>query len=346
MVAVAALIRSVARMKMAARLGMLDRMDHSVRFPCLVVVAAALLAGCGTMRSSVVIEPAAGSYSSTAAVPSPHVARTPIPGGSYVVAKGDTLYSIAFRKGVDFRDLAQWNAIAAPYTIWPGQRLTLSPPAATKPALARTPGTAAGSPRVSGVAATAPVFEPVTEATPAAAATAAARPAIPSDAPVAHAPAAVDTVPVAGVSVTPPAKVPPVAKPVAAGPARDVGGVSWRWPVEGGSVVGRFNGNDAIPGIEIAGNSGDPVRAAADGVVVYSGNGLVGYGELVIIKHSEQWLSAYGHNRSRLVNEGQLVKAGEQIAEMGRSGAARDMLHFEIRKGGKPIDPLPLLPRR
>ena len=109
----AALTGGAARMKMTARLGMLARMDHSARFPCLVV-AMALLAGCGTMRSSVVIEPAAGSYSSPVRGASAPVARTPIPGGSYVVEKGDTLYSIAFRKGVDFRDLAQWNAIAAP----------------------------------------------------------------------------------------------------------------------------------------------------------------------------------------------------------------------------------------
>src|SRR3546814_1902784 len=91
---------------------------------------------------------------------------------------------------------------------------------------------------------------------------------------------------------------------------------------------------------------GTPSReAAAGGVVVYSGSGLVGYGELVIVKHDDEWLSAYGHNRARLVNEGQVVKAGEQIAEMGRSGAARDMLHFEIRYNGKPVDPRAYLPR-
>ena len=87
------------------------------------------------------------------------------------------------------------------------------------------------------------------------------------------------------------------------------------------------------------------MRAAGDGVVVYSGSGLVGYGELIIVKHNDAWLSAYGHNRKRLVNEGQLVKAGQQIAEMGHSGAARDMLHFEIRYNGKPVDPLQYLPQ-
>ena len=91
-------------------------------------------------------------------------------------------------------------------------------------------------------------------------------------------------------------------------------------------------------------SAGQPVQAAGDGVVVYSGAGLVGYGELVIIKHSDEWLSAYAHNRKRLVAEGARVKAGDTIAEMGRTGAIRDMLHFEIRRNGKPVDPLDWLP--
>jgi lipoprotein NlpD len=122
--------------------------------------------------------------------------------------------------------------------------------------------------------------------------------------------------------------------------------VSWRWPADG-AIVGRYAaGEPTKQGIDIAGDSGAPVRAAGNGVVVYSGSGLVGYGELVIIKHNDAWLSAYGHNRTRLVSEGQVVKAGQQIAEMGRTGAARDMLHFEIRYNGKPVDPLAYLPQR
>ncbi|AWH17215.1 hypothetical protein C1922_07760 [Stenotrophomonas sp. ZAC14D2_NAIMI4_7] len=122
--------------------------------------------------------------------------------------------------------------------------------------------------------------------------------------------------------------------------------IAWRWPADG-AVVGRYVAGDATKqGVDIAGSSGAPVRASANGVVVYSGAGLVGYGELIIIKHSDQWLSAYGHNRKRLVNEGQNVKAGEQIAEMGRTGANRDMLHFEIRYNGKPVDPQQYLPAR
>lgn len=121
---------------------------------------------------------------------------------------------------------------------------------------------------------------------------------------------------------------------------------AWRWPADG-ALLERFAAGDPTrQGVDIGGTPGAPVRAAADGVVVYSGAGLVGYGELVIVKHDEQWLSAYGHNRARLVNEGQLVKAGQQIAEMGRTGAAREMLHFEIRYNGKPVDPLAYLPRK
>ena len=143
-------------MKKTARLGMLVRMDRYLQ--CLATLAVTvLLAACGTMRSSVVVEPAAGSgYGPRPVASTPTPARTPIPGGSYAVAKGDTLYSIAFRKGVDFRDLAQWNGIAAPYTIWPGQRLTLSPPAKSHAApVAAAPGHAGGAP-----VAAAPVFEP------------------------------------------------------------------------------------------------------------------------------------------------------------------------------------------
>lgn len=122
--------------------------------------------------------------------------------------------------------------------------------------------------------------------------------------------------------------------------------IAWRWPADG-QLISRFTeGDPTRQGIGIAGTGGQAVRAAGDGVVVYSGSGLVGYGELIIVKHDDNWLSAYGHNRSRLVNEGERVRVGQQIAEMGRSGAARDMLHFEIRHNGRPVDPLSYLPRR
>ena len=234
----------------------------------LIGLVVALLGACST---TVVREPSASS-----ATRKPSQGK---PGATVRVQRGDTLYGIAFRNGVDVNDLARWNGLGAPYTIYPGQTLKLYPggsrPTTTRPA-------------------------------------------------------------------PPPA---PVTRPAPA-PAPANSGFAWRWPAEG-HLIGRFVGGDATKqGIDIAGSSGQAVRAAADGVVVYSGAGLVGYGELIIIKHSEQWLSAYGHNRKRLVNEGQNVKAGQQIAEMGSTGAAREMLHFEIRHNGKPVDPLQYLPPR
>jgi lipoprotein NlpD len=137
--------------------------------------------------------------------------------------------------------------------------------------------------------------------------------------------------------VTPPPPPPPEPAPV--------GDVAWRWPADGQVVGGYVAGDPVKQGIDIAGKAGAPVRAAADGTVVYSGNGLIGYGELIIVKHNASLLSAYGHNRKRLVQEGDRVKSGQTIAEMGSNGA-REELHFEIRKNGKPSNPLDFLPRR
>lgn len=122
--------------------------------------------------------------------------------------------------------------------------------------------------------------------------------------------------------------------------------MDWQWPTKG-KLIGVFIANDKTKqGINISGKSGQKIYAAADGVVVYSGTGLIGYGELLIIKHNNEWISAYAHNEKRLVAEGVKVKAGEHIADMGRTGSASDMLHFEIRRNGKPVDPLIYLPKR
>lgn len=329
-------------MKNPLRLVMLAPMNGYLRSFALTS-AILVLAACAGNRRTVVVEPASGNAGSHGVAP----ARVP-PGGTYKVNKGDTLYSIAFRNGVDFRDLASWNNIAAPYTIWPGQELKLAPangkapvPApvhitgavvstAPKPVAPAPAHAAPPSPPESG-------FEPVTATS--ATATAASTPA----------PAASTTpvVPVAGAPAATASNTPPPAPvaPAAPGATRSNGGVTWRWPADG-SLIKRFQSGDAIPGIEIAGKTGDPVRAAADGVVVYSGNGLVGYGELVIVKHNDSFLSAYGHNSKRLVKEGQRVSAGQQIAEMGATGASRDELQFQIRKDGNPVDPLGYLPSR
>lgn len=240
-------------------------------------------------------------------------ATSSISGPSYRVAKGDTMYGIAFRNGLDFRDLARWNNIESPYTIYVGQMLRLGPASGS---MASTPSTA--SPRQAS-----PSVAPSTTGS----SSTAAKPQ-PGTAPPANTSAA---------AVTPPAPV------VQAAPVASNGSVSFRWPVEG-PLLGRYAGGDpARAGIDIGAKAGTQVRAAADGDVVYSGNGLVLYGELIIIKHNNSLLSAYARNGRRLVEEGARVKAGQPIAEIG---ASRQQLHFEIRRDGKPVNPLDYLPKR
>lgn len=230
------------------------------------------------------------------------------------VQPGDTLYGIAFRNNLDWRALAAWNGIAEPFIIRPGQVLRLSPRAASGPTAA---GTVAATPAPAARPA------PVREGAPP---------------PIPRGPAGSTPPPTPPVAATVPAAPPPAAGSFRPG--------QWQWPTDG-QVVARFTeGDRARQGVAIAGTAGQPVRAAAAGTVVYSGAGLVGFGELVIIKHNDEWLSAYGHNRRRLVAEGATVSAGQQIAELGRTGTSRDMLHFEIRRNGRPVDPLPLLPSR
>jgi len=293
----------------------------------------------------------------------------------HVVERGDTLYAIAFKRGVDFRDLAAWNGIMPPYRIFVGQQLRLNAPNGAPARPVSSAGTAAAPDRVVAVTAPAPaavpqnppvekstkpqpsMFEDVSPAPATAAATAepAVKPAAakPVQAPpVAAKPVATEpeAAPAAAPAPPPIAASKPAEKPVDKPAERvaelNAGGVNWRWPGDG-KVVGTFVAGDQIrQGIDIAGKAGDAVRAAAEGEVVYSGNGLLGYGELIIIKHNANFLSAYGHNRQRLVKEGDRVKAGQQIAELGSSASAREELHFEIRKNGKPVNPLDYLPVR
>ncbi len=196
--------------------------------------------------------------------------------GIHVVQPGQNLYKIAWRYGLDWRDLAAWNRLSDPGRIYPGQEIRLTPPAGT-----RVPST--GSRRV----ASAP--EPRTVAPP------------PSD---------------------------------------------WLWPAEG-RLLWNFGESRRNPtGIGIGGSEGAEVRAVAAGDVVYSGGGLIGYGQLIILKHNDSYLSAYGHNRALKVKEGERVAAGQVIALMGRGPGDQPLLHFEIRRQGRPVDPLRYLPPR
>ena len=229
----------------------------------------------------------------------------------YVVQGGDTLYSIAWKLGVNYRELASSNAIRSPYTIYKGQRLRVKP--AANPSVAKP---VALQPRPAVTASSAPATAP--------AATAVAKP------------------------VSKPA--PKVAsKPTTAVPAKSTAQAydgKWVWPTRG-RVLSRFQSSGAgKQGIDIGGHADQPVKAAAHGKVVYAGSGLVGYGRLIIVKHNENLLSAYGHNNKLLVNEGEQVSAGQMIAKMGSSGTNRNELYFEIRKNGKPTDPLKYLPKQ
>lgn len=204
----------------------------------------------------------------------------PIP-GRYVVQPGDTLYSIAWRYGLDYHDVAAWNGIGSSYLIKPGQTLVLSAPAHV--VITRPPAHTSAPSRV-----TAPASGYATPASP----------------------------------------------------------LSWAWPTSG-AVVRLFHAGDPLSkGIDISGAQGQPVYAAAPGKVVYTGSGIIGYGKLIIIKNSEQFLSAYADNDSMLVREGDAVQSGERIATMGLDRNGHPLLHFEIRYNGKPVNPLDYLPGR
>lgn len=222
--------------------------------------------------------------------------RQPVSSGHYRVQRGDTLYSIAFRYGWDWKELAAHNRIAAPYTIRVGQVIRF--------------GHGGAAPRT------------LTTARPVVA------PAAPR-------------VPVVSTPV-----VPSTVRQTSPSPALPASAGGWTWPADG-ELIALFSSNSSLnKGVDIAGNLGQPVMAASAGNVVYAGSGLRGYGELIIIKHNDTYVSAYGHNRRLLVREGQQVKAGDKIAEMGATGTDRVKLHFEIRRQGKPVDPLQYLPRR
>ncbi|KFN44806.1 peptidoglycan DD-metalloendopeptidase family protein [Arenimonas oryziterrae] len=271
--------------------------------------------------------------------PPPRPEVQPIPRDeTYIVKPGETLYGISTRFGLKFKDVAAWNRIGEPFAIQSGQRLHLRPPE----------GELLPEPVVTAPVATPPVATPPKPATPVVTTPPKPAPATTPSVPVPTPPVVTAPVPVPTPPVVPvPSPGTTTAPPTSADPPPVViaGAPKWRWPTQG-QIIGRYvAGDQTQQGINIAGKSGQTVYASADGVVVYSGAGLVGYGELIIIKHSDEWLSAYAHNRRRLVAEGTKVKAGDAIAEMGRTGAVRDMLHFEIRRNGKPVDPLQFLPK-
>lgn len=266
---------------------------------------------------------------------------------TYTVRKGDTLYRIALDFGQSYSEIVAWNNLANPNDIKVGQVLRVAPPDAP---VARSGGAQTGAIASSSVVESRPLGAPANttvstgssnktsprgEKKPYSDATLAEMQK-PDSAAVAAAPAAAATTPAAAAG-----KPADAAAPVAL--ATDDDSVSWIWPAEG-KVVGTFD--DGRKGLDIAGKSGQAVVAAGAGKVMYAGSGIRGYGNLVIVKHTSNLLSAYAHNKAILVKEGQNVNKGQKIAEMGDSDSDSVKLHFEIRQQGKPVDPSKFLPSR
>jgi lipoprotein NlpD len=276
--------------------------------PAVLSVLAALLvtAGCSTQRLAQPAPVEDRSSSRTEVKSLPGAENAGKP-GYYTVRPGDTLFRIALDSGQPWRDVQTWNNLSNPNVLEVGQVLRVVPPAGVAPVVVAAPAA------------------PLTASTSAVTSTGVvARPLAPAG--------------TATASVTP-APAPAVA-PEPAG-ADDINFV---WPAQG-TLVATFD-EAKNKGVSIAGRVGDAVVAAADGRVVYAGAGLRGYGNLIILKHNNTYLTAYAHNQALLVREDQAVKQGQKIAEMGSSDTDRVKLHFEVRRQGKPVDPLNHLPKR
>ncbi len=283
------------------------------------------LAGCTSTGPAPVSERTGTHTSTKTETPRPSQI-VPSTTGLHTVQRGETLYAIAFANGLDHRDVALWNQLESADRILVGQVLRLTPPPGAVEILPLDDDAAPSArPLIEEQVLREPqaVLLPYSEANWVQA-TAPRPPAVAVAPPPAPAPAPVPT----------PSPAPPA----------NAGAVAWMWPAEG-PLLGRF-GAAGGKGIDIAGERNTPVIAIAPGKVVYSGSGLRGYGRLLIVKHADEYLSAYAHNESILVKEGDTVAAGQKIALMGDSDADRVKLHFEIRRYGKPLDPLNYLPER
>jgi lipoprotein NlpD len=292
------------------------------------VVALSLLTACATrLDNAPVVDKSGDLGTQSAQQPAAPVPLGPPPPGYYRVKPGDTLYRIALENGQNYRDIATWNNLTNPNQIEVDQLLRVAPPGANVAAL--TPGVAT-APIVGGGVQTAPLG-----GSPAPG---------PNPAPGQGGPAGIaPPQPTYGAGPNAPS-VPPQngASDTGDASAAPASSLAFAWPVRG-PILGTFD-DSTNKGLNIGGAAGDPVKAAADGRVVYAGNGLRGYGNLIIIKHDATYLTAYAHNRALMVKEGDAVTKGQKIAEMGNSDSDRVMLHFEVRRQGKPVDPLKYLP--
>jgi len=259
-------------------------------------------------------------------------------GNTYTVKRGDTLFYIAWITGNDYRDLAQRNNIPEPYSLNVGQNIQLGNGSASGNGgmLAATDATSGGVPKP-------PSTSQIQTATVDSQSTNAysdnpSKQNVGKMLPAAGA--------VAATTATAPVTAPVVAPPVSSTVSNSAPVSTWRWPTDG-KIIDNFSSSEGgNKGVDIAGSRGQPIFATADGRVVYAGNALRGYGNLIIIKHNDDYLSAYAHNDTMLVREQQEVKAGQKIATMGSTGTSSVRLHFEIRYKGKSVNPLRYLPQR
>jgi lipoprotein NlpD len=301
-----------------------------------------VLAACTTTtrRPAPVVERAPAARSTeTARQPEAPKSRHPDGRGYYVVKRGDTLYRIALEFGQSYHDLVAWNDLANPNDIRVDQVLRVLPP---------EPGTAPSGPQTGTVSSTSGVEVRPLTAPPTQTNNQPSNKTGPrgdkrpySDATLAEMQKPEPTAPTPGKTETPRvAETKPGDKPAA--PGVDDEGIAWIWPAEG-KVIATFDGSKK--GISIAGKLGQPIIAAGAGTVLYASS-VRGYGNLVIVKHTNNFLSAYAHTKTILVKEGQTVAKGQKIAEMGDTDTDTVKLHFEIRQQGKPVDPTKFLPSR
>ncbi|MFQ5757286.1 MAG: peptidoglycan DD-metalloendopeptidase family protein [Acidiferrobacterales bacterium] len=297
-------------------------MRAHLRYAIPLLIFAVLVTACGYRPTTPSSDPRRGE-------------RAPGP-EYYLVSAGDTLYSITWEAGRNYRDVARWNGIRPPYLLKPGQVIRLSPPASAGAGSGKKKRTVVAGDTLYSIAAE----------------------------------SGVDVRDLARWNDVPPPYVikpgqalrlsPPQPKSASAGSrsralsssgtSRSAGQApvkvdSWVWPTAG-PILARFSHEGSNKGLDIGGRRGQTIRAAAPGKVVYKGSGLRGYGQLIIVKHNRDFLSAYAHADRIYVAEGDVIKRGQKIAAMGGSGTDRVKLHFEIRYRGSPVDPLKYLPKR
>jgi lipoprotein NlpD len=304
-----------------------------------LALAALLVASCAARRPAPVTDRQVPE-TPAAEAPRPAEAAAPVekPVPTHTVKRGETLVGIALQYGLDYRELAAWNNITNANVIGVGRVLVLGPPPGSQP----PPAVAQSEPG-------APVATPLASARPIEARPLANTDTVkvePRGQKVPFTERALAQLSAEGGAATPPTvAIAPTPAPPAAEPEKPAGtdreDVDWMWPVKG-KVIAPFT--ESTKGMDIGGRKGASVVAAAGGRVVYAGEGLRGYGKLVIIKHNNTWLSAYAHNDKLLVKEQEDVRKGQKIAEMGNTHADEVKLHFEVRRQGKPVDPAKVLP--